>query len=376
MNECKGRVHLMDAGRGLAALLVLEHHVMVYFGERVADVLGRDTIALRSLQFLSGLNGAAVQFFFFLSGWAIYVALGQARANDGSIDWRVFAWHRCRRILPLYWLALLTSWALFESAGGWADAAVPANLAGNLAFLQTPMVSRGWFLPYAGNGPLWSLAYEAWYYAATPVLCLSVFSGGALRLKQPLILLVIATAVSILAVGINKLVFLPPAVYATMWPLWVAGFVFGMVQGSLRREGVLLVLAASDCLAIHALHALAGSGTLGALANGFGIVSLAIAIIMITSRATVTSAFTATISERLLKIFVFVGSGSYALYVLHYPVLRSLSACRANGYWVILSVAALVVATPYLERRLQRFVKNLPCPQLQLRPWRKHGNPI
>ena len=29
----------MDAGRGVAALLVLEHHCMVYFGERVGEVV-------------------------------------------------------------------------------------------------------------------------------------------------------------------------------------------------------------------------------------------------------------------------------------------------------------------------------------------------
>ena len=77
MNGHEGRVQFMDAGRGIAALLVLEHHIMVYFGERAGDVLGTSTV--RVLQFVSALNGAAVQFFFFLSGWAIYLALDQAR---------------------------------------------------------------------------------------------------------------------------------------------------------------------------------------------------------------------------------------------------------------------------------------------------------
>jgi peptidoglycan/LPS O-acetylase OafA/YrhL len=224
----------MDAGRGLAALLVVEHHVMVYFGESVSELFS--TFTLQLLQFLSALNGAAVQFFFFLSGWAIYLALDPARAADATIDWRVFAWHRCRRIIPLYWLALLLAWVLFVPSGWRADTAGPVNLAGNLAFLQTAPSIGGWFVPYAGNGPLWSLAYEAWYYAATPVLCVKVFSNANMKSRGGLIFPVIALAVSIVALAVNQLVFLPLAIYATMWPLWVTGFAFGAAQGRILRK--------------------------------------------------------------------------------------------------------------------------------------------
>ncbi len=168
----------MDAGRGLAALIVLEHHTMIYFGDRVREVLG--PLPVQILEFLSSLNSQAVQFFFFISGWAIFLSLGQAKAADGKIDWRVFAWHRCRRILPIYWLALLFSWMIFVPEGVRAVSTSPANLLGNIAFLQTPQLLDGWFVPYAGDGPVWSLAFEAWYYAATPLLCLTAFSCAGL----------------------------------------------------------------------------------------------------------------------------------------------------------------------------------------------------
>ena len=360
MNGHEGRVQFMDAGRGIAALLVLEHHIMVYFGERAGDVLGTSTV--RVLQFVSALNGAAVQFFFFLSGWAIYLALDQARDSLGKIDWYVFAWHRGRRILPLYWIALFLSWALFVP-GGPPDEAGPLNLVGNLAFLQTPTVfSRGWFVPYAGNGPLWSLAYEAWYYAATPVLCLAVLSSAKLKSKRAPGLLLGALAVSIVALAINQFVFFPLAVYAVLWPLWVAGFAFGATRGKLAEEGILFLLSGAACVAIYVLHTLIGSDSLRALADGLAVVVLAILAIMITSRFRSKAGYVAAILSRPVGIFVFLGSGSYALYVLHYPMLRWQAAYGVGGYTVLFSIVVLVVATPFLERLVNRLVRRLPYP--------------
>src|SRR5271166_2429933 len=177
MNSSK-RLRFMDAGRGVAALLVLEHHILVHFGQRIGEALGADSKALQSLQAISALNSAAVAYFFFLSGWAIYLSLDQVRSSDGRMDWVAFCWHRCRRILPLYWLSLLWSWILFVPMKESPDVVNIANLLGNIAFLQTPTVTNGWFTPFAANGPLWSLAFEAWYYAGTPVLCLSFFRVG------------------------------------------------------------------------------------------------------------------------------------------------------------------------------------------------------
>lgn len=355
----------MDAGRGIAALLVLEHHVMVYFGERAGEVLGAS--AVRVLHFVSELNGAAVQFFFFLSGWAIYLALDQARDSRGRIDWSLFAWHRGRRILPLYWIALFLSWALFVPAGQPNESGL-MNLAGNLAFLQTPMVnSRSWFVPYAGNGPLWSLAYEAWYYAVTPVLCLAVLSAANLKSMLAPGLLLGALAVSIVALAINQLVFFPPAVYAVLWPLWVAGFAFGATRGKLMEEGILFLLAVAACVAIYVAHVLVGSDSLRTLADGLVVVALAILAIMATSRfpkkaETNKAGHITAILSRPVGLFVFLGSGSYALYVLHYPVLRWQAAYGVSGYTVLLSIAVMVVATPFLERLVNRLIRRLPYP--------------
>lgn len=66
---------------------------------------------------------------------------------------------------------------------------------------------------------------------------------------------------------------------------------------------------------------------------------------------------TAAILSRPMGIFVFLGSRSYALYVLHYPVLRWQAAYGVSGYTVLLSIAVMIVATPFLERLVNRLVR-------------------
>lgn len=366
MSGRKARVRFIDAGRGVAALFVLEHHLMVYFGGRADEVLS--AFAIDVLQFVSALNGQAVQFFFFLSGWAIHLALDEARDSHGKIDWRVFAWHRGRRILPLYWVALSLSWALYVPDGQ-PSAAGPINLLGNLAFLQTPTVFRdGWFVPYAENGPLWSIANEVWYYAATPVLCLAVFSRARLKSMLAPSLLLLAVAVSIVGLAISQFVFFPPVVYAVMWSLWVAGFAFSAGRGKPADEGVLALLSIAVCAGIYVSHAVVGSDTLGALGSGFVVVSLAMLINLITSHSSKKAGYISAILGRPVRILVFLGSGSYSLYLLHYPVLRWQAAYNVSGYIVLFSIAVLVVGTPFLERQMNHFVRRIPYPGAACRP--------
>ena len=80
------REPLLDAGRGIAALLVAEHHLMINFGDRLAELLGSNNLLLVGLQSLSDLNSVAVQLFFFLSGLSICLALEHARTASGTID--------------------------------------------------------------------------------------------------------------------------------------------------------------------------------------------------------------------------------------------------------------------------------------------------
>ncbi len=359
MSNLKGRVTFMDAGRGLAALVVVEHHMMVYYGEQTAAAIGLHSLAMKVLLTVSEMNKEAVDFFFFISGWAIYLSLDLARRSDGGINWTVFAWHRCRRILPLYWLALMLSWLIFVPDGLPPLSAQLSNLFGNIFFLQTPAVSNGWFTPFAGNGPLWSLAYEAWYYAATPLLLLPFFKHPNQKVRV-LPLFLAPMAIAFLALPIARLLHIPLAVYATMWPLWVLGFAFGAVQGDRFKERLLLALTLGSLLAIVLFHSVIGSDTLAAL--GIGLLVVAFAIICVLATRLELPLFSGILPSCFVQPLVLIGSGSYAIYVLHYPILRWMRGHEMSASMALSVVALLVAAAPMFEQRLQLLVKSLPSP--------------
>jgi peptidoglycan/LPS O-acetylase OafA/YrhL len=48
-----------------------------------------------------------------------------------------------------------------------------------------------------------------------------------------------------------------------------------------------------------------------------------------------------------------VGLGSYAIYVLHYPLLYNLSQRSSGLAWTLTAIVLLILLAPFLETRLQ-----------------------
>lgn len=104
---------------------------------------------------LSGLGHEAVILFFVLSGFLVG-GRSASKALSGKFDWRAYGIDRFSRIYVPLFPALILTGVLYRIRGGrisiW-------EFLGNLLGLQ------GVFVPVFGeNGPLWSLAYEIWFY--------------------------------------------------------------------------------------------------------------------------------------------------------------------------------------------------------------------
>jgi peptidoglycan/LPS O-acetylase OafA/YrhL len=128
------RFDVLDGMRGVAALVVVERHATGWFGG----------------QQLSG-GYLAVDFFFLLSGFVIAASYDQ-KLRDGSLTTVGFLLRRALRLYPLYLLALAAMLALMASWGG-AIYFWPVVLA--LGFLPDP-ATGSWLI-----GPAWSLMFEA-----------------------------------------------------------------------------------------------------------------------------------------------------------------------------------------------------------------------
>ncbi|MCA9619578.1 MAG: acyltransferase [Myxococcales bacterium] len=305
---------------------------------------------------------AAVLLFFLLSGFVVhYATVGQG----GEPTFRGYFTRRFRRIYPTYFLALVASYAAACVLEGRLVDPLPRELFVNLALWQDRARAGNWATPYMGNSPLWSLSYEWWFYMAYfAVLRLTRNAKRATALGLVFAIALLGTLTDIRWPN-------PVSHVASYFVLWWLGVemareYIGHRDVTLRRQAPAL-LAAASITAIWVMVAVqsgvSGAGwyehpglttrhfltTMGMVAIGWG------------WKAARFVAF-----DRLLKWFGVFAPLSYALYVLHLPMLLIAVRLGASGYgtadlvWMgpLIFLLCWVVEQP-LQRRINRW---LPSP--------------
>jgi lipopolysaccharide/colanic/teichoic acid biosynthesis glycosyltransferase/peptidoglycan/LPS O-acetylase OafA/YrhL len=348
---------LISLLRGLAALQVAAAHLraQVFPG---LSTLEHPSLWYLGLSFGTGFAHQAVIVFFVLSGWLVGGSLldrtGQPRAlRDYAID-------RATRL----WIVLLPAFVLMLALGlgiGELDAARPrladaspwslATLLGNLAGLQTMAVPI-----FGGNFPLWSLAYETWYYALFPLLVLALRPGDARR----------RLAAALAAVALASC--LSPAItlYFVVWLMGAAGsrlrFDVGRVQ---RYAGWLLFGAVAVAMRLKGQD-----GDIDARTLPGDVLYSALFLWCLCGAGRRDPAA----MRPLVALGTFLAGFSFTLYVVHVPLLRALWAYRGGAplspndpasMAVYAAMLAIVVSLAYLihlpfeaqTARLRRWIK-------------------
>lgn len=168
--------------RGLAALAVCVGHVRAFLLPPWRS--GGYEWWEQGLYFLSAQGEAAVWIFLVLSGYLVGGSVLHRRAA-GTWSWPDYLLRRGTRL----WVVLIPALALTFLCDAWRGPAPVVSagamatdvvfrhdlptLVGNLCFLQDVVVA-----PYGSNTPLWSLAYEAWFYVLFPVVLVSCGDGS------------------------------------------------------------------------------------------------------------------------------------------------------------------------------------------------------
>ncbi|MEM9432581.1 MAG: acyltransferase [Pseudomonadota bacterium] len=319
----------------------------------------------------------AVIVFFVLSG----VVIAYAGERDGTLS--RFAFNRLTRLFTVLVPALILTW-VFDGIGTRIDPSAyqyPFYQSHDATsfFLRGLTFSNEWSgyldrVRLGSNGPLWSLSYEAGFYA---MFAAGVFLRGALRVVMILLLALILGA-PVLA--------LLPCWLAGVW-LWhhltgrgsdmsralawglavvpVFGLIFARMAGLPEFLTLLTDLAAYPATAKSTLHfsdeilwnsliALAVSAHL------MGVYGLAK-----TRRFAVDTSFA--------RVTRWLAGGSFSLYVVHYPVLHLLDASLPEslpGYDLALLGGTLMVCYGFagvFERPLKAYRTWI----LRLRPVRR-----
>jgi peptidoglycan/LPS O-acetylase OafA/YrhL len=315
----------LDILRFSAALLVLLEHTRAAIFIPYEDV-EQHRLLLAPFYALTSMGHEAVMIFFALSG---YLVGGQVITQMREGRWSVMD-YTLRRMTRL-WIVLIPALGLTFlvdqlsiSMGNGAlydgtylgqivpslpTSAEPASyslttLLGNVFFLQTVVVPV-----YGSNGPLWSLAYEFWYYVLFPPLAWAILCRGSM-----------SAWILSLAAAIAIALWLPWEMVRLgfVWLAGVAAFIVQMMWSD-SREGLPSRFGWVGFIVIAAV-ALASVVTAGVhdLLLGLAVAS-----------SLPLLAMQAWNSQRLRKTAELGAEISYSLYLFHFPVVLALASIVA-----------------------------------------------
>ncbi|GCE04699.1 acyltransferase family protein [Dictyobacter aurantiacus] len=148
----------LEAYRGLTALIIICYHCYQH-----AEQVGVQLYAGTMLQMVLTNSDDVVSLFFVLSGFLNFLPFARAGLKQqGAYPLGGFVIRRAIRIIPVYYIAFLVTWATryYGSPQQWLD------LLEHLTFTQI-FDSRHIFWTI---GPTWSLAVEFWFYSLLTLL--------------------------------------------------------------------------------------------------------------------------------------------------------------------------------------------------------------
>ncbi len=328
--------HALNAMRAVAAILVVVYHLRtLLFAEGEGFLYA-----------ITGLGPAAVLVFFVLSGYWVGGSVLNA-FRRGTFTWSRYVSARLGRlwivlipavaltaVLDHLGLALLGDTSIYQGDPAYHDTVPASDLAGrldpltalgNVTFLQTMVVHT-----YGTNASLWSLAYEAVYYAVLP-LALYAWRGTNTRarvLNAVLLLAILALA------GPKVLMYLP---------VWLLGAAVAWFREPIARrlpENLAVVRAVAGlalCGALYLTYANYSSLNVLLLA---GVTAVLVALLVTDLRWT-------GLPQRALEAVSRYAESSYSLYAVHLPVAAMIAAlltpdvaarwAPTPGHWLALA---------------------------------------
>jgi peptidoglycan/LPS O-acetylase OafA/YrhL len=290
---------------------------------------------------LPGVPGGfvGVDIFFLISGFLIINQIKFALSSNRFSIWSFYA-HRGLRILPLYFIMLLTTFAvapfvLTTPAVYWdfiASAATAPLMVSNVTFYLT----QGYFDISGIEKPLlhtWTLSVEEQFYFAAPIILLLIFRLGNRRFG----LLAVAVGIALGAVSLAGAIEQTSstgrnaAFYLAHWRAWeflAGGFIGGQLVSAVRRLPAWLIQAISVLGAFGIVLAIAAFSADMPYPSYYAVLPVASsALVIVCGLARPDNAVARFLALRWL---VAIGLVSYAWYLWHWPILSFLRIARVD----------------------------------------------
>lgn len=363
-NNTKKLVHLVSI-RGLAAwLVVLFHSVALWYSALPQTPM----ILLRAVE----RGYLAVDFFFVLSGFIIFINYYGKFDNHFRHNLLMFYWNRLTRIYPVHLLMLgiyllLCVAFLYRSTSHM----VPAGYTFS-GFLQSLFLVQAWgATPMTWNVPSWSISAEWFVYLLFPFIAVLLrhrVRGVAIHFVG-----VVATLIVIIAIYWAN----GAASLGVMWP--------GLPLARSLCEFTLGALAGS----LYIYHAAFLQRCRSAVALLIGVAALILAATDVPNYAIVPGMFflmvvylitdkgrlSLLLSNRLL---VYLGEISYSTYLVHYFVYDAFKAGWVEGGTPVSIFALLMsfVVVLLLSMLMYKFVELPAQAYLRAGLWARRNGPL
>jgi peptidoglycan/LPS O-acetylase OafA/YrhL len=298
------RIRGLDSLRGFAAVFVMLFHYTTKYNQLFLSKGANDNI--------SNWGALGVHFFFVLSGFVIFMTL-ERRHNI-----KAFTVARFFRLFPTYWVCVLFTFLivnLFKLPGGIASL--------KSFLLNLTMVPSLFHQPMADTA-YWSLQVELTFYVIISVLYL-------MRKRIPILF---SLGLWLVASGINKTVSINRDLHGMLTNVFILNyaplFIIGIIFYLLYTQRLMLDMDETQKSRMQTPYLLMLIGSLGIYFLYFGPKSF---LVIITYCCIFLYACTNNAVIILYKPFVYLGTISYSLYLLHQNI----------GYVVIISLAGLGV---------------------------------
>jgi len=342
--------------RFVAALFV------VIFHYKVSDIGSR---RLDFPEAISSFGYEAVTFFFVLSGFILtYVHVrADSSIQQLNVSARSFFASRLARILPAYFIALAIAAPFFVR--NYFAASTPDTLLFASGLVLVPLLLQAWYPPanLLWNAPAWSLSVELFFYAVYPAFTYALRRCSNVRFF-------FGSLAVVLAIGALRQTLASEA-WQNFWaysplvhlPQFVFGaalarlFVFEKPRSPLELESMMATAILLLIPIIAYKPEIAWLANSGFLAVVFGIV--------IFGAAGARGPLTRILSADTL---VLLGEASYALYIMHWPMLVwwrlvtrkyltfELSPIVDFVCYLALAMCLSVLIFLYVERPMRRYL--------------------
>jgi exopolysaccharide production protein ExoZ len=327
----------LQAGRGLAAVLVVVHHAALLTG---------------AFNYSAGHLG--VEFFFVLSGIVILMAHWDDIGNPRALS--SFAWKRFRRIYPIYWIVLLPQllWIIARPRHDNLYQRDPWVILSSLILVHIHSF-------HTTVTVAWTLFHEILFYAFFALLIRNRRLGGLAM---------------VLWLAASFFFFNEPNPYGAHFfsPLHLI-FAMGMIAAWLIRRGRIpwpsALLTAGVLLFARASYVMNASSTFTdrtSLLAGFGAMLISLGLVELERRGQL----------RVYAWLALLGDASYSIYLVHYPLLFVLSPRMPNllpqrhllvvcgmVFLTLLSIAFGIVFHLLIERPLLKWMGGFRHPALR-----------